>query len=304
VANHLPPLGTLRTFEAAARRLSFTRAAEELHVTQAAVSQQIRRLEEDLGVVLFRRLPRRLLLTDEGQQYVLAVRDALAQLAAATGQIRAGAGSTRLIVSVVASLAAWWLMPRLAQFRRDHPDIEIWVRADDEAVDFTGEDVDLGIWYGRGRYRGLRSDLLIAGEIVTVCSPALLDGLRTPEDLRHQTLLHVAPSDEAGLFDWRVWLRAAGLSWIDARRGPRFSHAWLALDAARRGEGVMLVSRGIVIDDLSAGHLVVPLDIVMHETSAFYLVCPEARADHAKAATFRDWILAATAPYRDAAPTA
>ncbi len=304
MANHLPPLGTLRTFEAAARHLSFTRAAEELHVTQAAVSYQIKRLEEDLGLPLFRRLPRHLLLTDEGQQFVLAVREVLDQLSEATLRLRTGATSTRLTVSVVASLAAQWLVPRLAQFRRYHSNIEVWVRADDDQLDFARQDVDLAIWYGRGRYRGLRSDFLIPGEIVAVCNPNLAAELHTPDDLRWQTLLHVETPEEAGLHEWRAWLRMAGLFGINPHRGPHFSHANLALDAARRGEGVMLVSRGIVIDDLNAGALAMPFDIVMHETSAFYLVCPEVRADHAKVATFRDWILAETAPHREALTTA
>ncbi|MBI4184814.1 MAG: transcriptional regulator GcvA [Proteobacteria bacterium] len=298
----LPPLAALRAFEAAARNLSFTRAAQELFVTQAAVSHQIKRLEGHLGLALFRRLPRRLLLTDAGQRYFAAAREALDRLAEATARLRSEPRPDRLTVSVLSSFAAAFLVPRLARFRARHPEIEVWVSADDASVDFAREEVDLGIRYGRGRYPGLRTDLLIPGEVLPVCSPELARDLSSPAALARQTLIHddVGPfADE--LIDWPKWLKAAGVEGIDAGKGPHFSHANLALDAARRGEGVLLIRRALVLDDLEAGRLVAPFALVLREGWAHYLVCPEGRAGLAKIAAFRGWLLAETARYREGA---
>ena len=183
---HLPPLAALRAFEAAARHLSFTRAADELHVTQTAISHRIRGLEERLGVRLFRRLSRGLVLTDEAQRYLPAVRDAFARLEAATAELLARRTGGTLTASVVPSFAAKWLVPRLGRFRAADPDIDLRISTSQHLVDFAREDVDIGLRMGRGHYPGLRVDRLFGETLVPVCGPALLAGeapLRRPQDL-------------------------------------------------------------------------------------------------------------------------
>ena len=171
----LPPLAALRAFEAAARHLSFTRAADELHVTQTAISHQIRGLEERLGVRLFRRLPRGLVLTEEAQRYLPAVRDAFARLEVATAELLAGRTGGALTASVLPSFAAKWLVPRLGRFRAANPDIDLRISTSLHLVDFAREDVDIGIRMGRGHYPGLRVDRLFGEALIPVCSPALLE---------------------------------------------------------------------------------------------------------------------------------
>ncbi len=294
MVRRLPPLKTLPGFEAAARHLSFTKAAAELNVTQAAISQQIRTLEDWLGVRLFWRRNRTLLLTEEGQRYLPAVREALAGLAAATERLMEMRGPAVLTVSVIPSFAATWLLPRLRRFRALHPEIEVRIDATDALVDFGSEGVDLGIRYGRGVYPGLRSVRLFSVEMFPVCSPELLRDprrpLRRPADLRHHTLLHDSHSDA-----WKLWLTAAGVTGIDAGRGPAFSHANLMLQAAIAGEGVAIGRSPLVAEALAEGRLVRPFDIALPADYAYYVVTPESAGEPAKVRAFRDWLLAEAA---------
>jgi LysR family transcriptional regulator, glycine cleavage system transcriptional activator len=203
----LPSLNGLRAFEAAARHLSFTRAAAELNVTQTAISHQIRRLEEQLGLRLFMRQQRTLLLTEDAQQYLPAVRAACADLRLATDRLLRADGKSVLAVSCLPSLAAKWLVPRLAVFQRDDPDIEVRIATATRLVDFRREEVDLAIRYGNGRWPGLRADWLMSENVFPVCSPALLAGdrpLRRPEHLASHTLLHVNLYRD----EWLLWLTA------------------------------------------------------------------------------------------------
>ena len=290
MARRLPPLNALRSFEAAARHLSFTRAAEELNVTQAAISHQVKGLEERLGVVLFRRLNRSLLLTDAGQSYLPEVRDAFDRIAEATWRITAHDSVGVLTVSVLPSFAAKWLVQRLGRFREAHPDIDVHVAPSDDLVDFARENVDLAIRYGQGEWPGLRADRLMTEEVFAVCSPNLLQGphpLRAPADLRHHTLLH----DDLRI-DWRMWLMAAGVDGVDSRRGPGFTDSSMVIQAAVEGQGVALGRSALAAADLAAGRLVKPFDISLPAAVAYYVVCPEATAGRPKIVAFREWVIA------------
>jgi LysR family glycine cleavage system transcriptional activator len=290
MSRRLPPLNALRAFEAAARHLSFTRAADELHVTQTAISHQIKALEERLAVRLFRRLPRGLLLTEEAQRYLPPVRDAFDQIAAATEQLGAGGSSGRLTVSVLPSFAAKWLVPRLGRFRATHPDLDLRISASSQLVDFARDDVDIAIRMGRGRYPGLRVDRLFGESMLPVCAPKLLSGahpLRRPEDLREHVLLH--DDDHTG---WQLWLELAGVEGVDPTRGPIFTDSAMVVQAAAEGQGVALARRVLAAGDLAAGRLVQPFEVSLTHDLAYYLVSPEATAEQPRIKAFRAWLLA------------
>lgn len=290
MAERLPPLSALRTFEAAARHLSFTRAAEELHVTQAAVSHQIRTLEEHLGVLLFRRLNRRLLLTDEGQLLMPAVRRAFDELSAGVERVRERCCGGALTISTTPSIAANWLAGRLGRFQALRPEFEIRLMATPRLIDFAREGVDCGIRYGFGSWPGLRALRLLNATLVPLCSPKLLEGprpLRTPADLGHHTLLHALDDMD----DWRLWLQAAGVPGIDPTRGLKFDSLPLALRAAIGGAGVAIAGAPMATEDLAAGRLVQPFDLELPSECAYYFVAPEATADQPKIEAFRDWLL-------------
>ncbi|MGO8915056.1 MAG: transcriptional regulator GcvA [Stellaceae bacterium] len=291
----LPSLNGLRAFEAAARHLSFTRAAAELNVTQTAISHQIRRLEEQLGVRLFLRQSRALLLTREAQEYLPAVRTAFEDLRLATERLQRPEKAQALTVSTMASLAAKWLLPRLAGFQEAHPGIEVRISTSSHLVDFRREEVDVAIRYGRGRWPGLEARWLMAEDIFPVCSPALLAGdkpLKRPQDLAHHTLIHASISRE----DWQLWLTAAGLpTALAARPGLSFDLSLMALQAAIDGLGVALGRTPFVEADIAAGRLVVPFDVKLPAEAGFYVVAPEETADTPKIALFRDWLIATVA---------
>jgi LysR family glycine cleavage system transcriptional activator len=287
----LPPLNALRAFEAAARHLSFTRAAGELHVTQAAVSHQIKALEDHLGTRLFRRLNRGLRLTESGQAYLPPVAKALDVLHEATRDVAEGQAAGPLTVSVLPSFAAGWLVPRLGRFRQRCPDIDLRIDPVPHLADFARGDVDVAIRYGRGRYPGLRADRLMAEDIFPVCSPTLMEGpnaLRRPDDLAHHTLLH-----DEGHGDWRTWLLAAGVTGIDPARGTIFIDSNMLIQAARAGQGVALARAVLARDELAAGQLVRPFaqSLPTETEFAYYLVCPDERANERRIEAFRAWLL-------------
>ena len=294
-----PPLNSLKAFEAAARHLSFTRAAQELHVTPAAVSQQIRQLEAFYGLSLFRRSTRALTLTDEAQRALPAIRDAFENIALAHQRLSTHKDSNLLTVSASPSVGERWLLPRLERFRARHPDIDIRIDASDMLVDFRRDPVDIAIRYGRGTYDGLVAEALMEDVVFPVCSPALLSGdhpLREPDDLRHHTLLHpdwrqqrdAAPS-------WQMWLRAAGVRGVDPTRGMRFSMDAMLARAAVDGLGVALALRSMVQHELDDGTLVRPFTGTPFEEAAAsfrpYLVYPKANLALPRVAAFRDWAL-------------
>jgi LysR family transcriptional regulator, glycine cleavage system transcriptional activator len=287
----LPSLNGLRAFEAAARHLSFTRAAAELNVTQTAISHQIRRLEEQLGIRLFERRTRGLALTVEAQAYLPAVRTAFDDLRRATARLRPSARADILTVSTTPSLAAKWLVSRVAGFQEAQPSIEVRITTSTHLVDFRREQVDMAVRYGRGNWPGLRADWLMAEDILPVCSPALLTGpkpLRRPEDLAHHTLLHASASREG----WQLWLTAAGLPVsLAARRGLTFDQDFMTIQAAIDGLGVALGSTAYVEADVAAGRLVVPFAMKLPADAGFYVVVPEETADAPNVALLRNWLL-------------
>jgi LysR family glycine cleavage system transcriptional activator len=309
-ADRLPPLISLRVFEAAARHLSFRKAAEELFVTPGAVSQQIRLLEDHVGVELFHREGRRVTLTDAGQAALPALRAGFAQLTEAARLMRQPTRRSRVTVSVAPSFAAKWLLPRLERFTSDRPDIDVWVSADMTPVDFASADVDMAIRYGPGRYDGLAAEKLLEEEVLPVCAPALMDAapVREPRDLAHHTLLHDSgPELDASCPDWPMWLKAHGVEGVDATRGPRFNQSSLVIEAAVAGRGVALAKRAIAEADLAAGRLVALFARSGAPTAfAYHIVWPRMREFTPAQQTFLDWLRDEAAAYSSAAhaPTA
>lgn len=295
MSTRLPPLNALRAFEAAGRHLSLTRAAEELHVTPAAVSHQIKTLEDYLGVKLFRRMNRALLLTDAGQACLPGLRKGFEHLAEAVDAARLQIAHRALTVSVAPSFGAKWLVPRLDHFYAEHPGMDVRVEASTRLVDPLREDIDLCIRFGQGNYPGLHVECLMADEVIPVCSPELLKGpkaLHTPADLRHHTLLHADLPFKDGYPDWRMWLAAAGVKDFDAERGPRFTMASMAVQAAISGQGVALAGSVLVEDDISDGRLVNPFELRFPVKFAYYLVCPEANVKQPPIVAFSNWLKA------------
>lgn len=304
MAYRLPPLNTLRAFEAAARELSFTRAALELNVTPAAIGYQVRRLEQHLGMELFRRLNRALVLTDAGKAFVPVVREAFETLSSGTAALTSHKPERTLTVSVAQSLGARWLVPRLDQFHARHPKLEIRMDATDELTDFARDQVDVAVRYARRVDPHLHSVVVFTEQAFPVCAPGLAEGripLRAPADLRHHVLLHDRMPDVT----WPVWLRAANSDGIDGSQGPVFSHTGLAIDAARAGQGVALGRSPLVVDDLASGQLVRPFELALVSAFTYFVVCLPEQAEEPKIRAFREWLLlearateAATLPRR------
>ena len=289
----LPSLNGLRAFEAAARHLSFTVAAAELNVTQTAISHQIRRLEQELGIRLFVRQNRALALTPEAREYLPGVRAAFNDLRLATDRLLRKDDDHVLTISTLASLAAKWLLPRLSAFQEAHPGIDVRITTSTALVDFRTGDVDAAIRYGRGHWPGLRADWLMADQLFPVCSPALLTGnrpLRCPEDLRDHVLLHTS---NIYTDDWRLWLTAAGLpANLSTHPGITFDLILMTVQAAIDGIGVAMGRTSYVEADIAKGRLVVPFKIALPADAGFYLVSPEAGADRPKLRAFRQWLIA------------
>jgi len=292
MTGRLPSLNGLRAFEAAARHLSFTQAASELNVTQTAISHQIKRLEQELGVRLFVRQNRSLTLTPEASQYLPGVRAAFNDLKLATDRLLRKDQDHVLTVSTLASLAAKWLLPRLSAFQEAHPGIDVRITTSTSLVDFQRDNVDAGIRYGRGQWPGVRADWLMADEAFPVCSPALANGtrpLKCPEDLRDHVLLHTS---NANSDDWRLWLTAAGLpADLSKQPGVTFDLIFMTIQAAIDGIGVAMGRTSYVQDDIAKGRLVAPFKIALPADAGFYLVSPQARADSPKLSAFRDWLV-------------
>src|SRR5213083_158120 len=297
----LPPLNALRVFEAAARHLSFKEAAHELSITQAAVSHQIKSLEEYLGVELFRRAGRGVQLTEAARACLPKLREGFESLAAAVELIRERAAETELMITAPPVFTARWLFPRLADFAKREPRIELRVFASSKMVDAGALDsaalvgnLDLRddvsgveIHLGAGNYPGYRSNHLFDVATIAVASPELArnhPGLREPADLAHHVLLH----GDA----WQKWLEAAGVAdRVDGSRGPHFSSNILSLEAASQKLGVALALKPLVDDDIESGRLCAPFDVELKPQSAYYLVCPEVIAERPAVAAFRKWLL-------------
>ena len=307
-----PPLNAMRAFEAAARHMSFKKAARELHVTAGAVSHQVKLLEEHLGFPLFRRLTRALELTAEAQTMLPKVREGLEALSAAVDAVRAREEAQALTVMAPPNFAARWLIPRLARFTESNPNLELHVASRSAMIDGSQQanlvpatDAEaplVMVRFGNGHYPGLQVDEVFSAVYVPVCSPRLLKGphgLRSPDDLRHHTLLHDDTVTEEGARpSWTDILDSLGVHGVDGTRGPHFSDASLSVEAAIEGMGVTLAMKPLVSAEIQAGRLAIPFDYAAPTSYAYYLVTPETEAENRSVAAFRDWLLSEAAPER------
>ncbi len=297
MTERLPSLNALRAFEAVARHLSFSKAADELHVTQAAVSQQVKALEADLGAPLLRRAKRQIFLTETAQAGLADLRVSFDRMAGAVHKMRADARRQLLTVRVEPTFAATWLVARLDSFRDACNGIDILIDASLDLPDFDRDGVDVAIHFGTGDYPSLNAQQLFKDEVFPVCSPRLLEGpkpLREPSDLRYHTLLHLESIPGYSEWPyWRAWLRAVGVNDVDVGRGPRFTEHSMALQAAVEGQGVAMATTAIVADDIAKGRLVLPFDLHLTTIFAYYLVWPRDLASKSMVVAFCDWIRAA-----------
>jgi LysR family glycine cleavage system transcriptional activator len=288
----LPPLNALKAFEAAARSESFTRAAQELNVTQGAVSHQVKALEATLGIKLFNRERQRLVITEAGRDYLAVVRDALDRIAAGTERLMQRQSAGVLTVSTSPDFAAKWLVYRLGRFAESHPQFDLRVSAAAHQVDFAREDVDVAVRHGDGKWPGLDVVRLCSERLFPVCSPKLISGrnrITAASDLLKFPLLR--------LDDWKTWTRwfaAAGV--IDpVARGPVLNRASMLIDAAVDGHGIALARTVLAAWDLINGRLVTPIDVSLKLSNTYWIVCPKAISSVPKIATFRKWLLAEAA---------
>lgn len=292
MSRRLPPLNALVVFEAAARHLSFTRAAESLHVTQAAVSHQIKALEEWLGVALFHRIGRGqgLALTESGRDYLPRISGAFDTIRAATSSVMDSRRQRVLNVATLDSFGLLWLLPRLGQFLRAHPGIDVRILAADLDADALAKGaVNIDIRYGEGDWSGVEVTRFLSETIFPVCSPAIITPekpLRTPADLRFHTLLH-----DVMVTDWRTWLAAAGVTEVDAERGPGFNHSHLVTAAAINGDGVALGRGALVADAIQKGQLIKPFDLTLPCKFAYHAVCSYGSLSDPVVSAFRDWLV-------------
>ncbi|HME29588.1 MAG TPA: transcriptional regulator GcvA [Pseudolabrys sp.] len=283
----LPQLSALRAFEAAARHVSFTRAAQELCVTQGAVSHQVKGLESELGIKFFNRERQRLTITGAGQEYLAVVRDALDRIATGTERLVQRQTSGMLTVSTSPDFAAKWLVHRLGRFAEVHPEIDLRVSATMHHVDFAREDVDIAVRHGDGHWPGLHVTRLCSEHLFAVCSPTLASELGRPADVLKLPLLHFDDHTT-----WFAWLDAAGVAGTDAIHGPILNRASMLIDAAVDGQGIALARTTLAAWDLINGRLVRPFPIALPLSKSYWIVSPKATASLPKLVAFREWLLA------------
>lgn len=283
----LPQLSALRAFEAAARHVSFTRAAEELCVTQGAVSHQVKALESDLGIKFFNRERQRLTITDAGREYLTVVRDALDSIASGTERLMQKQSSGMLTVSTSPDFAAKWLVHRLGRFADVHPEIDLRVSATMHHVDFAREDVDIAVRHGDGNWPGLHVRRLCSEHLFAVCSPTHTAKLGRPADVLKLPLLHLDSRSA-----WLGWLDAAGVSHADEIHGPILNRASMLIDAAVGGQGIALARTTLAAWDLINCRLVKPFRLALPLSKSYWIVSPKATASLPKVVAFREWLLA------------
>ena len=303
----LPPLNALRAFECAARHLSLRKAAAELHVTPAAISHQIKSLEQSLGVMVFKRLPHHVELTAAGEALLPRLSHAFEEMAEAVAAVSRLQHTGRVTVAVAPALASKWLAPRLHRFAALYPDIDLHITADASLLDSVREesgesgnlveDADLAIRSGHGEYEGYVVERLFGIYATPMCSPRLLSGehpLRTPDDLRHYTLLHHATGldqTDTERPNWIAWLKAAGVEGVNAKRGPRFNQVAMAMEAAADGLGVVLGIPVVASADLDSGRLVIPFPLSLPIAAAYHLVHTPNAARDVSVAALKSWLL-------------
>jgi len=282
------PLNALRAFEVSARHLSFTRAAGELNVTQTAVSAQVKNLEDRLGTPLFRRLPRGLALTDEGQALLPMLTDSFGRIGAVLGQFKDGRYREPLTVAAVGTFAVGWLMPRLEAFHREHPFVDLRLMTNNNRVDLAGEGLDYAIRFGDGAWHGTEADALVEAPLSPVCAPPVARRLRDPADLARETLLRSYRADE-----WARWFGAAGVR-PPLLRGPMFDSSLTMAAAAMQGAGVALLPVSMIADELRHGRLVQPFGTQV-STGRYWLTRLKSRPETGAMRQFRAWLLQSAA---------
>ncbi|MDT0594108.1 transcriptional regulator GcvA [Glaciecola petra] len=284
----LPPLNAIKAFESAARHLSFTKAADELFVTQAAVSHQIKSLENYLSIKLFHRKNRSLLLTEEGQSYFHELRDIFIHLQEATERLTEMSAKGTITIATPPSFASHWLVPKLHLFSVLHPDIDVRIKAVDLDDGFLDDSVDIAVYYGLGNWPNLHSIQLLKEYLTPMCSPLLLQGNKLGNllDLKDHRLLH----DNTRVV-WKNWLSHFKVKGINVNQGPIFSHTMLVLQAASNGQGVALSGTVLAKPDILSGRLVCPFDEKIESKNSYYLVCKSTQAENSKINTFSDWML-------------
>jgi LysR family glycine cleavage system transcriptional activator len=289
MARQLPPMNSLKTFEVAGRLLSFTRAAEELNVTQAAISHQVKVIEEYLGVTLFDRYPRRLSLTTQGKALLPEVIEAFDRVSSAISAVKLNQTSNMLSVRLAPSFAAKWLSPRLKYFWLQYPEINLNLYHAHPAVDFGREDIDVAVTYGKGDWPGVVADPLLSLDFFPVCTPSFMNNdkpLRDINNLRYYTLLH-----DASYECWTDWVKLAELDDINTSKGTIIDDTNVLIQAALDGQGVVLGSSTFVQDHLDSGRLIKPFDITLRNDFAYYIVCPPDHLNNPAVRVFKDWLL-------------
>jgi LysR family glycine cleavage system transcriptional activator len=289
MGRRLPPLNSLKCFEAAGRLLSFTNAARELNVTQAAISHQIKVIEEFLGVALFDRLPRRLVLTEQGKSLLPEVIEAFDRVSLAIGALNLEQYSNMLSVRLGTSFAAKWLSPQLKYFWLQYPEIDLCLYHANAPVDFEREQIDIAVTYGKGDWEGVVADLLLSLDFFPVCSPAFMHNdkpLTDIDNLRYYTLLHDT-IDEC----WHDWIELAQVEGIRADKGTIIDDTNVLIQAAIDGQGIALGSTAFLQDHLDSGRLVKPFDINLVNDFSYFVVCPEAHLQNPAVLAFKEWLL-------------
>jgi LysR family transcriptional regulator, glycine cleavage system transcriptional activator len=292
---HLPPLGFFQGFEAAARNLSFTKAAAELFITQSAVSRQIKTLEEHLGVVLFDRRPRALALTEKGEELYRLATDILDRLQTATDHLKAQSRTRQVSITTTTGFASLWLIPRLQRFTHLHPDVDVRISATTDMLNLERSLVDLAIRYCKPEHAPEEAIRLFGEEVLPVCSPALLRDpsrpLREPRDLAHHILLHFDfPGAEKMVMDWGTWLTALGIGDLKAAGALHFSQYEQMIQAASSGQGIALGRQPLINELVQSGALALPFSDAMVGTRAYFIIESALGAGKPHVRAFGDWL--------------
>lgn len=284
----LPPLNSLKAFESAARFLSFTKAADELFVTQAAISHQIKILEDFLGVELFKRKNRALELTEFGKAYYVDITKILHRLVEATDKLLALKSDRHLTISVPQTFGIQWLVPRLSEFNKLYPDIEVRLKGVDQDEGLLSQDIDIAIYYGRGNWDGLQVDRLVEEKLLVLAAPKLLaeKPIHDYQDLRNHTLLHIHTRD-----NWQYMADYLSCDGLNIQQGPIFSHTFMALQAAIHAQGVVLANRILAQQELDNGNLALVFDTNLRDPKSFYVVNHLDNSSDERIIAFRSWII-------------
>ena len=287
--NNIPPLRALKAFESSARHLSFTKAADELYVTQAAISHQIKSLEDKMGVKLFDRFNRSLQLTTEGQVYLLSIMVSLEQLEKASRQMANRNAKGILKISLLPSFATKWMAKRIWKFQDKYPDIEVSISAFEGLADFKREDIDIAIRYGRGHWPDVYCEPLFEERVFPICNRSVYKKLAEnpePEILLEHRLHH----DDFSTEDWSMWFKEAGITVEEPIKGTRFSHTVMMLESIESSKGFALGRTPLVIDDLKRKLLYAPFNVSIPSEYTYYFVCPLGAEDSPKIIEFKKWI--------------